>query len=116
MVLFDGAFGLILIGVWLFAIIDSITSDESRVRNLPKWAWILITILLSWVGAVIWFVAGRPRGSGPALGNRASFDGRRRSDGKVLAPDDDPEYLAMLQRRVEEQRRRARETGTDQEA
>ncbi len=113
MIFFDGVFGIVVLGVWLFAIIDSITSDEAQVRNLPKWAWVLITILLSWIGAVVWFVAGRPRGAGLPLANRSTFDGRRNAAGRSVAPDDDPEYLAMLKRRVDEQRRKARESDSD---
>lgn len=110
--LFRGAFGLILFAVWLFCLIDVITTPPQRCRNLPKWAWLLIVLLLVEVGAIVWLVAGRvwePKQQVSA--------GVRRPARKAMAPDDDEEYLAGLRARVEEQRRRARESrpGDEQE-
>lgn len=68
MLLGEGFLGFVLLAFWIWALIDTITSDPQAVRNLPKWAWIVLVILLSDIGAVLWLVAGRPpsRRWGPA--------------------------------------------------
>ncbi|MEA2702469.1 MAG: hypothetical protein QOI56_1637 [Actinomycetota bacterium] len=60
MLAFDGVLGLALLGLWLYCIIDVVTTDDSLVRNLPKMVWLLIVLFLPDIGSVIWLVAGRP--------------------------------------------------------
>jgi hypothetical protein len=55
-----GLLTLVLLGVWLFAIIDVVISDKNEVRNLPKWAWLVVVVLFMALGAVLWFLLGRP--------------------------------------------------------
>jgi Phospholipase_D-nuclease N-terminal len=112
MLLFDGAFALLAFAVWVFCIIDVITTPESEIRNLPKLAWLLLVIILVDVGSIAWLIAGRPWNSRPAdlpyKGNRGrQAEPMRRFNG--TNPDDDEEFLAGLRARAEEQRRRARE-------
>ena len=57
-----GISGLVLLALWLYAILDAITSDESAVRNLPKTFWIILVIILPDIGAVAWLLLGRPTG------------------------------------------------------
>jgi hypothetical protein len=112
MLLFDGGLALIAFAVWIFCIIDVITTPEGQCRNLPKLVWLLLVILLVDVGSIAWLVAGRTWTNQPAdlpyKGNRGRqnqpplrFNGTN--------PDDDEEFLARLRARAEEQRRRARE-------
>ena len=42
------------------AIVDIALIDNSRVRGLPKWAWVLISIFLFVVGPLLWFFVGLP--------------------------------------------------------
>ena len=111
MVLFDGGFGLVLFALWLFCIIDVITTPEGECRNLPKMVWLLIVILLMDVGSIAWLVAGRTwnseRPNLPYKGNRGVAPPPRAR--RASNPDDDDEFLANLRARAEEQRRRARE-------
>lgn len=44
----------------VFCLIDCIQSDPDRVRNLPKWGWLVLIVLLPLVGGVAWLIAGRP--------------------------------------------------------
>ena len=44
----------------LYCVIDAIQSDPGDIRNLPKWAWLLLILLVPVIGAVAWLVAGRP--------------------------------------------------------
>ena len=57
----DGVVGLLLLGLWLFAIFDVIATDASLCRNLPKGVWLILVILLPDVGSVAWLALGRPR-------------------------------------------------------
>jgi signal transduction histidine kinase len=82
----DGVLGLVLLGLWIFALFDVITADAAQVRTLPKIAWFLVVLVLAAVGAVAWLALGRPRrayaldsgtrgpvwGTRPARGSRAA--------------------------------------------
>jgi hypothetical protein len=50
----------VLIGVWVYCLIDILTSRRADVRNIPKWAWFVIVVVLPPVGVVLWFLFGRP--------------------------------------------------------
>jgi hypothetical protein len=122
MLFLDGAFGLLVFALWVFCLIDVITTDEVLCRNLQKTWWILIVLLLFDVGAVIWLVAGRPW---PATTNRSPYRGNTGSEpypeydrpGRFAATstDDDEEFLRRCRERAEEQRqayrRRRQENG-----
>lgn len=89
-------FGLILFVVWLFAVLDVISTDEMLMRNLPKLVWLFIVVLFPTVGAIAWFALGRPIGrdsppapAGPAPAGHGSSseasgqDDRARADLKI---------------------------------
>lgn len=101
MLIFDGVFGVVAFAVWIFCVIDAITTPADRVRNLPKLVWVLLVVLLADIGSIAWLVAGR--------------DWRARTPVPAATrptnPDDDEEFLASLRARAEEQRRRSREEG-----
>jgi hypothetical protein len=110
MLAFDGVFGLLMIGLWIFCIIDVITTPENRVRNLPKVVWVLIVLLLAAIGSIAWLFAGRPwQPKGTSAGPSTSGPVRMAKRSVPTNPDDDEEFLAGLRARAEEQRRRARE-------
>jgi hypothetical protein len=85
----DALLVLISVGVELYALIDAARSDSNSVRNLPKWAWIIIVLLFGFFGAIAWFITGRAKG--PLFPN--SPKPRR---GRILPPDDNPEFLGKL--------------------
>ena len=60
MLLFDGALGLFMFALWMYCIIDVITTPDAAVRNLPKLLWLLVVVLLPDVGSIVWLVAGHP--------------------------------------------------------
>jgi hypothetical protein len=114
MLFFGGGFGLVVIAMWIFCVIDVITTRPEHCRNLPKLAWVFIVILLLDVGALLWLVAGRrwdrtrvasPGSGGSSFGPMPTAPGRRST---ATNPDDDEEFLAGLRARADEQRRRAR--------
>src|SRR3954447_4238350 len=111
MLFFDGGLGIILLGLWIFCIIDVITTPEGDCRNLPKLAWLFIVLILPDIGSIVWLVAGRNWNKAanlPYKGNlgRPAAPPRRRATN----PDDDEDFQDQLRARVEEQRRRARDT------
>lgn len=109
----EGGLALVFFAVWVFCIIDVITTPEGAARNLPKMVWLIIVILLFDVGSLAWLIAGRPWNSQPSnmpyKGNRGqqTHPSQLRMNG--THPDDDEDFLAGLRARAEEQRRRARE-------
>jgi hypothetical protein len=120
MLLFDGALGVIALGVWIFCIIDVITTPQEQVRNLPKLMWLLIVVLLVDVGSIAWLFAGRPWSAKSPAGRAAAPRDRgwgpaTRSAARASNPDDDEDFLATLRARAEEQRRRARDTKQGEE-
>jgi hypothetical protein len=106
MLMFDGVLGLVMVGLWIFCIIDAITTPDDKVRNLPKVVWVLIVIVLVVPGSIVWLVAGRPWGP-MQVGGGGPVRTAKRS--RPTNPDDDVEFLASLRARADEQRRRARE-------
>src|SRR5690242_5562601 len=106
MVLARGFLGLVLLGVWIFCIIDAITTPPEKVRHLPKAVWVILVIVLIDIGSIIWLVAGRERGSRPATAGVAG----NRIHPMPSNPDDDAEFMRLVRQRAEEQRRRAGET------
>ncbi|MBE7187937.1 PLDc N-terminal domain-containing protein [Jatrophihabitans endophyticus] len=110
MILFDGFAGVVAFAVWIFCIIDVITTPDERIRNLPKLLWLVIVILLVDIGSIAWLIAGRDWNSNPIA---AGHPRTARPPSRPSNPDDDQEFLDGLRRRAEEQRRRAREATDD---
>jgi len=103
------AIGLIL---WIFCLIDSITSREDRVRNLPKVAWVIIVLLFPFVGSIAWIVAGRPQPAAspePSAVQTQFPEYDRPGRATASDPERDAEFLRQVRERAEEQRRVYRE-------
>ncbi len=72
------------IALTIYAIADIARTDESQIKLLPKWGWLLISIFISVIGPLAWLIAGKvryrkgPKGQGPK------------------GPDDDPDFLRGL--------------------
>jgi hypothetical protein len=113
MVLFDGGFGILLVALWLFCLIDVITTPESQIRNLPKLVWLMIVLFLPDIGSIAWLVAGRSwegRRNQPTTRLQRDYPEYDRP-GRYTAtnPEDDEEFLRNLRKRADEQRRAADE-------
>ena len=72
--------------VVLYAFIDVVLSRGDDVRSLPKPLWAVLVLVLPLLGAVGWFVWGRPRTAGNGGG---LVPGKGRGP---VAPDDDPAF------------------------
>ena len=77
---------LIGLGLAIYALVDCIQTDESKVRALPKLAWIVTIVLVIFIGPIAWLLVGKER----------SQPGRGRQRRGPLGPDDDPEFLRDL--------------------
>lgn len=97
--------GLALLAFWLYCLFDVITTPDPVIRNLPKLLWILIVVFLAAIGGVFWFLFGRPRAPGSTAGPygpQGAFGTRQDAPrgGVPRGPDDDPEFLRHLERRL----------------
>lgn len=64
----------------VFAVVDCALTERRRVRGLPRWAWILVALLLPVAGPLLWLLVGR----GPASPKPVV---------RVMGPEDDPTFL-----------------------
>ncbi|MCX5377773.1 PLD nuclease N-terminal domain-containing protein [Streptomyces sp. NBC_00091] len=92
---------LLIIALTIYAFIDCLNTPEEEVKHLPKTVWVLIILLFSIVGPVVWLFAGRKR-SAVGGGGRA-----RRT--QWVAPDDNPEFLKYL--REEQEKDKGKDNG-----
>ena len=104
----DGALGVVLFAVWIFCLIDVITTDQAQMRHLPKLVWVLIVLVLFDLGSVLWLVAGRNWQKSAAASGPPSRHPEYNRPGRAVAsnPDDDEQFLRGLRERADEQRRR----------
>jgi len=130
-------FGLVTVGFVVPCLIDVAVTPSFELRSLTKPAWVLLIVFFSAFGAIAWLAAGRPDWRWrmiPRYLEDASFFGpqealRRHPAGRAMdtgigglathpprsvptrpmGPDDDPEFLRELARRI----KRGRETGSD---
>jgi len=81
---------LFLFGTWLlftvFVTVFAASANKNEVRNLPKWLWVIICAIVPIIGGLLYLVLGRP------IGRPKRTFGRTR----VIAPDDDPQFLRDL--------------------
>ncbi|RUR00885.1 PLD nuclease N-terminal domain-containing protein [Labedella endophytica] len=63
--------------VILLALIDIITRPDDQVKYLPKLFWVVLVILLPFLGSILWVTVGREWGGS---GESVSFGDRRRWD------------------------------------
>jgi hypothetical protein len=102
---------LLLLVLAVFCLVEAISARPDRVRNLPKWAWIVLILLFPLLGSIAWLVVGRPAPVAPG----SSFPPRQ-APPRATNPEDDAEFLRKVRERAEEQRRKhAEEKKREQE-
>jgi hypothetical protein len=79
--------------VFVYGLIDVIRTDPRQTKGISKPAWIVVQIVLPVIGAILWFLIGRPRGSAPSSATYSH----------PIAPDDDPDFLRNLEIRRRKQ-------------
>lgn len=103
---------LFLFGAWLlftvFVTVFAASANKNEVRSLPKWVWILICLFVPIIGGLLYLAFGRP------IGRPKPRFGRS----KVVAPDDDPQFLRDLSEKLdakEQETEKSNEQGDDNE-
>ncbi len=101
------------LGLLAGALADMITIEATRVKHLPKMAWIIIVILIPLVGGILWFLVGReylPRAdrSGGAVHRPWAQPGHSRNHPSDLSVRDAEAELAALDREIAEHERAER--------
>ena len=100
----------LIVGLTLYTLLDAVRTPAHEARTLPKWLWVLVTLLFPVVGPIMWLILGRPKeqlAAQPAAGAPRPGFGQRRSTPapSVSSPDDDEEYLRWLKAKAERERR-----------
>jgi len=76
---------LLLLAFTVYCVVSIVQAPDGAVRNLPKWAWLLLVLFFPLAGGLAYVIAGRPVGAAPI----ARRPGPR-------GPDDDEEFLKGL--------------------
>lgn len=95
--MFKGFIAVLSIALTVFALADCVQTQDDKIRGIPKWAWIVLIVLLPWVGPITWLVVGRDR-----TGGSAPQRPQRRGPS---APDEDPDFLRKLDEDIRRERR-----------
>jgi len=101
-----GVVGIGFLVLWIYCIYDVITTDDAIIRHLPKIVWLLIVILLSDIGSILWLALGRPQ-----IWTRQAHDPQRYGTSRLRVPPSTPvddgslDHLSPIVRHREEQTR-----------
>jgi hypothetical protein len=79
-------FGLGIVGAifTVYALADCVFIARERIRGAPRALWVILILVLPVVGAIMWFLVGRGRGT------------QKTPKRRIIPPDDDPEFLGTL--------------------
>ncbi len=101
-----GIVGIGFLVLWIYCIYDVITTDDAIVRHLPKLVWLLLVIVLSDIGSILWLAFGRPQ-----VWTRQAHDPQRygthrlRPSPAAALEDGSLDHLSPIVRHREEQTR-----------
>ncbi|MBO1267657.1 PLDc N-terminal domain-containing protein [Arthrobacter cavernae] len=80
---------IVVLVIYIYGLVDVIRTDGRSTRGLSKPAWLVVVVCLPLLGAILWFIFGRPYNT-----RKAPQTYRH-----PTAPDDDPEFLRNLEAR-----------------
>jgi len=78
---------IVILVVFVYGLVDLIRTDARQTRGISKTACVVVQIVLPVVGAILWFIIGRPRAT----------DTAPIAYSHPVAPDDDPDFLRNLE-------------------
>jgi hypothetical protein len=87
--LFRVALAVAVLVIFVYGLVDVIRTEGRLTRGISKPAWIIVMIILPVLGAILWLLIGRPRGTRP----------QPQAFPHPTAPDDDPDFLRNLEAR-----------------
>ena len=74
----------------IFTTVFAISAKPNEVRLLPKWLWVVLCLIVPIIGGLLYITIGRP----------IAKPGFTASGTRVVAPDDDPDFLRNLRDRL----------------
>lgn len=72
--------GLLALAFAVYSIVDCALTERGRVRALPRPVWLLLIVILPFLGGVLWFLIGAGRAT-------------PRTSTRYVGPDDDPDFI-----------------------
>jgi hypothetical protein len=101
--------GVLVLILWIYCLVDVITSRDGEARHLGKTVWIFIVLLFPFIGSLAWLILGRPTETRPlsrSEGAAPSFpEYERRGRFAAEDPEKDEEFLRQVRERAEQQRK-----------
>lgn len=91
MIKLQGFLVLASLALTLYTFIDCAMRDETQIKKLPKWGWLLAILLTGIFGPIAYLVIGRVKTPG-ATRKRI----QKKPQKKILPPDDDPDFLRSI--------------------
>ena len=86
MIKVQGFLVLLSLALTLYTFVDCAMRDETQIKKLPKWGWLLVILFLQPIGGIVYLAIGRVRKlRGPKPGKK-----------RILPPDDDPDFLRSI--------------------
>lgn len=86
----EGFLVLLSAALTLYTFVDCAMRDQSQLKKLPKWGWLLIIFFFGLFGAVGYLALGRE-----GKLNRPQFPQKKQKP-RILPPDDNPDFLRGL--------------------
>jgi hypothetical protein len=99
---------LLIVGAVVYVVDISNSEDDERL-GMPPFLWIVLVILVPVLGTIVWLAVSRTqrarRGTRPGTSTSYRTLSHPTQPQQPLAPDDDPEFLWLLeQARIKRQR------------
>jgi len=90
---------LISLGLSVYALFSCIQTPDEDVPHLPKLVWILLIVFVPFVGPIVWLLMLRTQFMlRTQSGQRDGVVRPPKPTARPVAPDDDPDFLASLER------------------
>ncbi len=90
---------LISLGLSVYALFSCIQTPDEDVPHLPKLVWILLIVFVPFVGPIVWLLMLRTQLTlRTQSGQRDAVVRPPKPTARPVAPDDDPDFLASLER------------------
>ena len=110
MIKIEGLLGLVTFALWVFCLVEVISTRERHIRNMGKTLWVIVVLLFPLVGSIAWLVLGRPEKREPLTRAQGAAPAHPEYErrGRMVASDQakDEQFLDQVRARAEEQRRR----------
>lgn len=105
MLKFSALLGVISVSLMVWCVVEAISADGHRIRNLPKVAWIILILFLPLAGSIAWLLGGRPTAVAARADATPGPDRTTRADRRNPA-EEAADFATRIRERAEEQRRR----------